>query len=559
MKQTYIELMNKVVYAYSEERIEDYVNKVLAEGLSEHGFPRLTANIGILIAHGYRCDLNSRFEQMMDICCEQIPKAMAKHPKVGNNFSVKEIVLCLLELEKNHTFPKQKTMYWRELLSSIKPEMCYSNIAQNVTDKMHNWAAFGAASEQARKFAGLGREDGYIDTQIASQLLSFDENGMYRDPNEPVVYDLTTRLQLSLAMFLGYNGPYRERLEELLEKGAENTVYMQSVTGEIPYGGRSNQFLHNESVLVALMEYEASRSYKTGDVAKARRFKGSAQMAREAIERYLKEGALYHIKNFYPQDSMYGCENYAYFDKYMVTTASFLFLAYLFASDEIEAMTEERNFIFHTSKHFHKAFLRFGDYFAEYDTCANFHYDANGLGRIHKKGAPSAICLSTPCTVDPSYHIDIENINPLTICWGVMQGDEYIYSCEAGTQYELLKNYVNDKEAVLKWNCTLKNGQSAMETCTISDEGVKIHIQSENDIYFMLPVFLFDGKNTSKIECVPGKISIYYQNWICCYHVTGELMDTEKQVANRNGHYAVYRAKGNHELEVSIEMYKMNE
>ena len=40
--------------------------------------------------------------------------------------------------------------------------------------------------------------------------------------------------------------------------------------------------------------------------------------------------------------------------------------------------------------------LKFGEYFAEYDTNADFHYDANGLGRIHRLGAPSAICLSVP-------------------------------------------------------------------------------------------------------------------------------------------------------------------
>ena len=236
MKERYIALMDNVIRAYSRERIQSYVARVEKEGLQEHGFPRLTATLGILIAHGRQQEWKESFVHMMDLCCEQIPYAVEKAQKaVGNEFSVKEIVLCLIALEEQKTYPPAKLAYWRRLLGEICPLSCYTVIAQNTTDRIGNWTAYGAASEQLRVYAGIGQENEFIDRQIGSQLLSFDENGMYRDPNEPMVYDITTRLQLSTAVYFGYRGKYYEQLDAALKKGGECSLLMQSVTGEIPY------------------------------------------------------------------------------------------------------------------------------------------------------------------------------------------------------------------------------------------------------------------------------------------------------------------------------------
>ena len=84
MKEQYINLMEKALSAYSDEHILRYFNDVKSNGLTEHGFPRLTANIGILIAHNRRLDLLPIFIKMMDLCCDQIPLV-----KAANDFSVR--------------------------------------------------------------------------------------------------------------------------------------------------------------------------------------------------------------------------------------------------------------------------------------------------------------------------------------------------------------------------------------------------------------------------------------------------------------------------------------
>ena len=89
MKNKYLDLMERTLSAYTTEHILRYFDDVKRDGLTEHGFPRLTANIGILIANGRRCDLLPIFLQMMDFCCHAIPTV-----KAANDFSVREIVSC---------------------------------------------------------------------------------------------------------------------------------------------------------------------------------------------------------------------------------------------------------------------------------------------------------------------------------------------------------------------------------------------------------------------------------------------------------------------------------
>lgn len=576
MKSVYIDVMEKILSAYSTKDIADYIAEVEEYSIREHGFPRLTANIGILLAHGRRTELRDTFEYMMDICCREIPvvreryKAVsddpadrAKFPEVGNNFSVREIVCCLLALEENNTFPKEKTEYWRSLLKTINPETCYSVIARDPNVKIDNWAAFGAASEQARKFAGLGDESKFIDVQIGSQLLSFDENGMYRDPHEPMIYDITTRLQLSVPLYFGYDGPYREQMEDLLDRGALHMLKLQSVTGEVPFGGRSSQFLHNEATLAAVCEYEANRYNQKGDVKLAGQFKAAAKLAIDSVVGYLDTTELYHIKNFYPRNSYYGCENYAHFKKYMITTASFIYLAYLFADESIQPVAcpaEKGNHIYRTSPYFHKTVCKFEDYFVEYETEANFEYDANGLGRIHKKGAPSALCLSLPFPNKPNYGLDIENPSALSVCCGIYDEEKLILSAEEGTKYELLNDTVSETEAQLKWNVTLYNGSKVMETCTLSNAGVQLSFERtgedsvEGKIYAMLPVFEFDGEEKSQIHAEDGKIVVTYKGHSCEYITEGKVQDTGKVYANRNGHYRLFMVEDTQKVEVNVSL-----
>ena len=116
MRKQVIDIMEKTLSAYTYEHILRYFSDVKEKGLTEHGFPRLTVNIGVLIAHGRRRDLLPIFLEMMEFCCKTIP-----HVKAANDFSVREIVCCILEMEKSGAVPLEYTQRWRGYLANIKP------------------------------------------------------------------------------------------------------------------------------------------------------------------------------------------------------------------------------------------------------------------------------------------------------------------------------------------------------------------------------------------------------------------------------------------------------
>ena len=541
MKELYIDMMEKVVGAYTLDHIRRYTAEVMERGLEEHGFPRLTANIGILIAHGRKQELRDDFLKMMDLCLKEMPTARSRNGgRVGNDFSVKEIVFCLLETEKAGSFPKEITDGWRAELKKINPYLTYSQIAAYPPNPMANWAAFGAVSEQLRKYAGISDESFFIENQIASQFYAFDENGMYRDPGEPIVYDFVTRLQLATALYYGFDGEGSNRLTEELLKSADKTLYMQSVTGEIPFGGRSNQFLHNETFYAALCEFYADFFKKRGNMKKAGQFKRAARIALESILPWLQAEPIRHIKNFYPTDSMYGCEGYAYYDKYMVTAGSWLYLAYALADDtipEVAAPVESENYICETAPHFHLTMLKYGDYFVQMDTDANPKYDASGIGRVQKKGAPPAICLSMPFSAHPKYEIDIENPTSLSIC-----------APQDAVSYEITSKEVTDNFVKVEYS-----GGIVKQTCIVSEKGVEFKAEADGMVELQFPLFAFDGENEVKRTVSGNRAEVEYKGWKCIYTADGEIEEGDVY-ANRNGHYIKMTVKGQDLVTLKIEI-----
>ncbi len=555
MKSRYISLMEKTLEAYTFEHIESYFEDVKTNGLREHGFPRLTANIGILIARGRKSELLPIFTEMMDFCCENIPKV-----KAANDFSVKEIIFCIIELEGKNIVSNEKIKSWKDSLSTIVPEKCYTQYAKTENDKIFNWALFTALSEYMRTYIGLCDSREFIDRQLCTQIRLLDENGMYRDDeNEPpMVYDLVPRGLFAVLLTLGYDGKYRDIIDGNLKKAGLLTLKMQSVTGEIPYGGRSSQFIHNEAHIAIVLEYEANRYYNEGNFALAGEFKKAVRKALDNAEYWLNKEPIRHIKNRFPTETKYGCEDYAYFDKYMITAASFFYAAQIICHDDIEEMSENTGkndpYAAKTSDYFHKVFLAAGDYFLELDTHANMHYDASGLGRVHKKGAPSNICMSSPCTKTPNYFIDVADSENLSLAPGCLCENQYVFATDTGSKY-LLKNLTSDeKSAYADFDVTFPCGETLTASYAVCDSGVKISVQGENEVAHMLPAFYFDGENCTEIKHGKNTLEITYGGYTCKYTVSGEIVQTDRLACSRHGHYKIFFAKGEKELEAWIQI-----
>ena len=552
-KSRYLDVMEAAVGAYTPERTADYVRRVEKSMIKEHGFHRLTANVGILIAHGRLAEKKALFKHMMDLCCRQIPVAYVKNgSQVGNDFGVKEIVSCLLEVEKAGIFPKEVTDGWRADLAKAVPETTYTCRPRLGDPKAHNWAVFAAASEQARTFAGLNGVPAFTEKYVKDQLRFFDANGMYKDPNQPMVYDGVTRLQFAVALHFGYDGPSRAALEAQLLKSAEPTLLMQSETGEIPYGGRSNQFLHNEGFWAALCEWYAAWFKARGDLATASRFRRAAKRALDSLDYWTRQPGLRHVKNRFPLETRYGCEGYGYFDKYMVTLGSWAYIAYLFADESIPlALDEPRTAVFTTSDAFHRTILHAGGYTAQFDVAPDTHYDGPGLGRVQRRGAPPMICLSVPFTKKPSYTIDVKNETPLAILPGWKQADgswAYAY----GPDYAVTGTKVGDGRAEAALSVSRKGLPALTWESNLSAAGLETALTGADDLALTLPVLCFDGETRVEAKVDAKSLAVTFNGWTCRWETDGEIADTGKTYANRNGHYRRFEARGKKRLSVKI-------
>ena len=546
----YIKIMELSLSAYGERDIDAYIARVESEGLSEHGFPRLGANIGILNSAGIRTDLRDRFLRIMDICTLSMPRVSA-----ANDFSVREICACILACEAAGTVSRSVIGTWKERLRDFDPLARYDVVVRTPEDCPNNWAVFGALSELWRgKCCGV-RDDAFIDRQIASQLRRFDGAGMYRDPHEPMQYDLMTRALLACMLLDGYDGRFASELREKVLEAAELTAKLQSVTGEMPFGGRSNQMYLNEPVSCAYFEAAASLLCADGRKDEAGRLRGAAELASEYTLRRMsaaEPSELTHVKNRYPRQSGIGCEKYAYFDKYMITAASNAYLAYSHAdasADPLPAYATDGGFAVVTGPGFHKAAVNCGGYFAEFDTDADPHYDATGLGRLQKSGCTPFVCLSVPFPSDPRYRTELPNPGPMAIC-PALDGKP-----AAACPMRLISKEVTDegRGITLRFERSVPGGASVSEEYGIGADGLHMRAASRSGrVSLMIPVFEFDGRSYAAVTAGDGYVRTEFEGSVCEYSFDGELSPAYTYYCNRNGRYRVYEMRGD-TLRVRIE------
>ena len=553
MRTRYLRIMEKSLSAYSDAHIRRYLDEVKRDGLTEHGFPRLASDIGILIAHGVRTDLSELFREMMELCCVQIPRV-----KAANDFSVREVVSCLDELERAGLFPSDVTR-WKGYLSEIDPLTCYNVYAKSPDSNVRNWALFSAVSEYFRMDMGLCDSADFIDLQIEVQLKWLDENGMYCDAggyaHQPIMYDHVSRGLLALLLQRGYRGKHYAAMDDCLRRAGKATLAMQSVTGEMAFGGRSNRFIHNEGWLAALLEYEANRYAREGDLTLAAEFKSAALRALESAEEWLSRTPIRHVKNRYPTETKHGCEGYAYFDKYMITTASNFYAAYLICDDGIRAnpAPDETPVAWQTSDRFHKLFLKAGGYGLELDLNADPHYDAGGLGRVQRAGAPSSLCLALPCAESPSYTVDLPNPVAMSLCPACKTSDGWRFAADPTARWSVAHTAATADTAAATLSCAWGD-QTVTLDYTVSSTGVTVTQRGEGAQYHAIPVLIFDGETRPAVSLEGSRLTVTYEGRICRYTVDGEITKTGVTAANRDGLYAVFAAKGEDCLSLRIEI-----
>ena len=209
-----------------------------------------------------------------------------------------------------------------------------------------------------------------------------------------------------------------------------------------------------------------------------------------------------------------------------------------------------------TTAYFHKLFVKAGGYGLEFDTNADPIHDSNGLGRVHREGAPLAICMSCPCPQNPYYTVDIEEPFALSLCSAVKENGEWMLGSDEANRYEVLNRLTDDRGAFADLLCSFASERKVKESYRVSGDGVSIAISSEGELGFVLPAFDFDGEKYTEISVDEHSLSVEYDGWLCRYTTDGTIVDLNRIAANRNGHYKTFLAVGEQEIHVKIEIIK---
>jgi hypothetical protein len=519
-------------------------------------YSRVTSITGILLANRRIPEHLQLWKSMMTACCEDL------HCHQGNlmvDFAVKEVMLSYFAMKEG--VDRETSTKWLGALQQIEPYRNYYYTNQTVTDKekLHNINIYNMVGEYFRERAGLTDTTAYFETHWPHQLTLFDENGMYRDPGNPILYDLTTRCQIQLLLGTGYQGPYREALDEQLRKAGLQTLFMQSAAGELPYGGRSNQYLFNEALIAANAEYEACRYKQLGDLKTAGAFKRTARLALNSLQRWLiEESPPRHIKNFFPLDSGYGTEDYGYYAKYMATFGTFLYIAVLSVDDSIEEYTcpaEIGGYTWQTSDAFHKVFANCGGYSIEIDTRADHNYDATGLGRLHKRGVPTELALSMPCSAEPKYRLpESVRSKALSLCAGWMDGAgevQWLSDSEFLSDYsvEIVKEDQDEVICCVTYSGGgIPEGMRIRETYTLTEAGLAIQVEQLGEtpsvLYYQVPLLLTNGKHETTIASSDKEISVVMDGYRYDVVSQHKLTALGSEHGNRNGIYTLAQLEG---------------
>ena len=161
------------------------------------------------------------------------------------------------------------------------------------------------------------------------------------------------------------------------------------------------------------------------------------------------------------------------------------------------------------------------------------------------------ICLSVPFTKKPSYTIDVKNETPLAILPGWKQADgtwAYAY----GPDYAVTGTKAGDGRA----EATLSVSRAGLTPLTwenlLSSDGLETILSGADEVALTLPVLSFDGETHVDAKVGAKSLAITFNGWTCRWETDGEIVDTGKVYANRNGHYRRFEARGKKRLTVKI-------
>lgn len=531
------------------------------EGLTS---ARLASPGAILLAFGRIPELREEIFRTMDWSCAQLPSGEAKSP----DFWLRELATAYMCLES--IAEPDRLAKWQGDLQRVVPEEHYWQVESETkgVDELHNWTVYAAGGEVLRDAAGIGSKTdclagtGFFEKYMPAQLKHFTSLGMYRDPNDPITYDITTRLQFLTALAFGYQGTIRGHLEELLRRGALTTLLFMSPEGFVPYGGRSAAFHFEEAIICALAESEARR-YKNTDPRLAGAFKHQARLSLAATERWIVGMTpMRHIKNGFDPADGFGIDSYGHYSVYSLLIASFLGLAAVYADEDIEEApcpAENGGFALELDGAFHKVFATCRGTSIEIDTQADLHYDATGLGRFLRRGCCPETALAMPFTATPNFLLPEQYIPREMLAIGSAWQLDGTWTSLASLSKELKPKVTVLEESTERVRVHIHYGP-VVEEYALEEGEVKVRatvVEDAEAVRFTVPLIVSDGSSTSDVSIHGQHATVAYREaaYTIQFDPSYRTRIDDTLCANRNGLYKtlILMTEGN-DIEVLLSL-----
>ncbi len=548
-KSLYLNIIERVIDLYTPEYLwrmaQGEIDFVICIGL------RAAGAISYLQSEERRPELYDLWLALMQKSCDQF-SIVYDHAEY--DLAVKEVMIGF-KLMKNK-IPEGDYIALFQKLKSIDPHKTYHCIMGKNHDesKLCNMTVYNAAGEYLRETEDMTDIKAYFDEHMPWAVGRFDQNGMWECNDQAMLYDLTTRCQFSVMMHYGYEGPYKKAIDEGLSKGGMMTLLMQSAAFQLPYGGRSNQYLFNEALVASCCEYEATRYMKAGRPVLAGMFKRCAHKSAQTVyQRLMESDTPNHIKNYFDASEAFGIDGYGTFHRYLITVAVFIGYGFLFADESVQEHAcpcEIGGYVLETSDRFHKVFANCVGQSVEIETGADQRYDSTGLGRYHKAGFPIDLALSLPMTAHPKYRLPGELVRKnVSICSGVRCKDgRTVRISDLENNLKTLTNVIREDELSVRFTIEYRSGDEGRqlhikEEYTIQKEGVFIEANCYNEdvasMVFTVPLFVTNGKDSSNIMISDSEkivtVSIGAYQYLA--QSDGSAVIHTEKTANRNGIY----------------------
>jgi hypothetical protein len=465
----------------------------------------------------------------------------------------KEILVACLELEGH--VPDSTQARWRKALSGFDPASCFTGPAKIAAGRrLTNYEIYAGVAEWLRNRESLTIDRAYLEQFLALSLPLFTANGMYRDPGDPALYDLSVRQNLAELLHYGYDGPHRHVLDELLRRAGLCTLLTVSPNGYAPFGGRSNWFVHNEAMVAYVCEFEALRYARRGSTSLAALFRGTARRATESIRPFLEDFQPPHnLKNAFDPASKHGRDTgYGEYGVYSLLAASLLARTALIADSDIPAskhMLGEHGAFLVLHPAFHRLFASCGNTLVQVDLDAQEHYDATGIGRFHVQGVPTALGLSAPIAADPKYIVgDHRSPSGLAYapCWRrdggdwislagqTGQVDTVQWKCRSASRervaWQTVHTIAGTPGVTVRQNCDLQPGILTV-TATVDAPG--------HTVGFDVPLLHSDGAAEATVEIQGTRASVTHKGGLLTVQApeTANLSLDSTLQANREALY----------------------